>query len=632
MRNPSPRRALSRVLSVVIVVVILLAAVAGAYYFSAGGPSKSTTSQTTGSTSLTSQTTAARDTLVVEEGSQPDSADPAADFTTAGNELTFNVYQGLVAPNLESVSSFVGVLASNWTESSGGMTWTFSLRHGVTFSNGDQFNAYVMWYSLYRSLVMNQVSAFILAQNFGKTNGGGPNITDSVLNSMEYTSPSAANLTLMETPGQSFQVISQYEIALNLGYGYNGNVTYSAFLVTLTAPIAFAVDPKVVLAHGGVSANQPNAWMQTNAVGTSFYELSSWVQGQSVKLVKSPNYWGNSLSSSELNYALSPAILNTIIIYYKPTSSRIVDLKSGTAQMIGAPDITEAANLNDLKQTSGVNVTNYPIQYGSALSSYFVFMNPFTVPAFKNILVRQAVASAIDYKGIISNVFKGLAQQWVGPVPPGYPLYNETTSGITPYTFNATRAAQLLAQAGYVSKLPSGVTLNPTGTVFPTLNFVYSGESTSETQVSAIIQSELQAIGINTNLVSLPFAQYTSFLFSTSGSNSTGGFGISYWSEDYPASQDYVTGIAGSNYTGAPTTDANVSSFSAAADSATDSGTILQAFRNVTTTMYNGYTDVWLYVPVFIAVNDNSVVGMVPNLDGPCAGYFMYYNTVHFSS
>lgn len=614
MRRTRVRPGIGRITVVIVAIALIVIALLAVYYYP----------RTSAPTLPTS--------LVVEEGQQPDSVDPAVDFTTAGNEVTFNVYQGLVAPNLQSITDFVGVLAKNWTSSPDWMHWTFSLRHGVTFSNGDPFNAYVMWYSLYRSLVMNQVSSFILGQNFGKSNGATINITDSVLNSMDYTAPSSSNLTLMQTPKQSFQVMASDRIALNLGYGTSGNTTYSAFLVTLTAPIAMAVDPKVVSAHGGVVTGQANTWMQTNALGTGFYLLDSWVQGQDIKFVKNPNYWGNTYTETGLNYAVKPAILQTVAIYFKPTSSRVGDLRSGFAQIIGAPDVTEASDLNTLHGLAHVNVTIYPIQYGSALASYFLFMNPYVIPAFGNLQVRQAFSYAIDYKSIIQNVFHGLAQQWIGPVPPGYPYYNETTTGFAPYSYDPTKAAILLAQAGYTSKFPNGTTISLGGKTFPTLDFVYSSDSASETQVAPIIQSELQAIGVNTKLVPMTFAQYTSFLFSPSSASGTTGFGLSYWSEDYPASQDYVTGIAASNYTGAPTLFSNMSSAAFTADSALDSATIIQAFRNVTQTMRANYVDVWLYVPSFIAVNQDNVAGMVPNLDGPCAGYFMYYNTVHYSS
>ena len=47
--------------------------------------------------------------------------------------------------------------------------------------------------------------------------------------------------------------------------------------------------------------------------------------------------------------------------------------------------------------------------------------------------------------------------------------------------------------------------------------------------------------------------------------------------------------------------------------------------------MYYDYTDIWLYVPYFMAANRSDVVGMIPNPAGSGMGYFMFYNTVHYS-
>lgn len=656
---------ISRGVLVIVVVVILVVAGVGVYFASVAGkgttsstvttsgqstsssvtspasstsqgsatssPSSTTSAPPSSSTTSTisSSTQSGPDTLVVEEGQQPDSMDPSVEFTTPGNEITSNVYQGLVAPYLSSNSQYVGVLAQSWTSSSDQMNWNFTLRQGVTFSNGDPFNAYVMWYSLYRTLIVNQAPSFILGQNFG-VNSSGANISDTVLNSMNYSSPSAANLTLMEAPLQSFQVISQNEIALHLGYGYNGNVSYSALLATLTAPSSFAVDPKVVLANGGVTANTKNSWMQTNALGTGFYLLNSWVQGQSVKLVRNTNYWGGNVPSGQSNYAIQPAILGTIIIYYKPTSSRIADLKSGAAQILGATDVSEISGLATLQGIPNINITKLPIEFGSAVASYFVFMNPYINSQFNNTLVRAAVANAIDYKGIIHAVFSDLAQTWIGPIPPGFANYNQTVQGLTGYSYNPTIAAQDLASAGYQAKLSNGTTLNQAGAAFPTLNFIYSPDLVSESQAAPIIANELGAIGMKVNLVSMTFSQYTAYLFST-GANGTKGFGLGYYSEDYFASQDFVTALANSNYTGAPVLFSNQSTYAANAAGATDNATLLQAYSNVTTTMLNSYNDVWLYVPVQLAVNVQNLAGMVPNPTGSCAGYFMFYNTVHYT-
>ena len=287
--NRLQKLGIGKIQAVVIIAVLIVAVVGAVYFYSTvnrpgTGPSASTGQLPT--------------SMVVEEESQPDSMDPTVSYTTPGWEIIEQVYQGLLAPDGTSYTTYVGVLAQNWTISSDGMTYTFFLRPGVTFSNGDPFNAYVMWFSIYRTLLMNQAPAFILAQNLGTTNGAGFNVTDSILNSINYTNPSSKDLNYLSYANQSVQAVSPNQLVLHLGYGYNGNVPYSSFLATLITPMAIAVDPNVVEANGGVVASQPNNYMETHALGTSFYELQSWVQGQSVTLVKNQRYLGSECPSA----------------------------------------------------------------------------------------------------------------------------------------------------------------------------------------------------------------------------------------------------------------------------------------------------------------------------------------------
>ena len=616
---------IGKIQGIAIIVVLIVAVVGVVYFYSA----IKTPSITTGSSTSQLPTS-----LVVEEESQPDSMDPAVTYTTPGWEIVEQVYQGLLAPNGTSYTTYIGVLAENWTVSSDGMTYTFSLRPGVTFSNGDPFNAYVMWFSIYRTLVMNQAPAWILGQNLATTNGAGFNITDSILNSINYTSPSPKDLSYLTYANQSIQAVSPNQLIIHLGYGYNGNAPYSAFLATLITPMGMAVDPKVVEANGGVVAGQPNNYMETHALGTSFYELQSWVQGQSITLIKNQNYWGTNLPTSESNYAIQPAIVNSISFYYKATSAMIADLESNTAQMIDAP----STQYSVLKQAAGITTTILPTAFGSAASIIFVYMDPYAFPPFQDPRVREAISYAIDYKSIIHSVLDDLATQWIGPVPPGFPDYNESTTGLQPYQFDPTKAASLLAQAGYKSTLPNGTSLNPNGKSFPSVNFLYNADDSPQSQSAQIISSELQAAGITITLTPLTFKQYANVITDTKSVNSTAyPFGLSYYSEDYTASIDYVSaltttyevGFSGFSWNG---NNQTVVGWTTSAATALDQNTIIQNFQQITRAMYYNYTDIWLDVPYFMAANRSSVVGMIPNPAGSGMGYFMFYNTIHYTS
>jgi peptide/nickel transport system substrate-binding protein len=460
-----------------VIAVVVVAILAGAYFYSVRSPSSTTSSV---------QPT----TLAVEEDNQPDSMDPAVTYITPGWEVLNQVYQALVAPDGTSSTRYVGVLARSWAMSPDGLSYTFFLRKNVIFSNGDPFNAYVMWFSLYRTLVMNQAPAWILGQNLAASNGAAFNVTGNILISIDYSNPPQKDLSIMEFANQSVQVVNAYEIVLHLGYGYNGFAPYSAFLATLETPMAMAVDPKVVNANGGVVADEPNNWMETNAVGTSSYKLQSWIQGQSVTLVKNPTYWGNSVSEADLNYAIRPQVIDTVNIYYKPLDTMIADLRSGFAQIIEAP----VTQYNTVKQIPGIDASILPIVFGSALNPFFLYMDPYAFAPFQNRLVREAVSNAIDYTSIINSVYGGKAERWIGPVPPGFPFYNESTQGLQPYQYDPAKAAKLLSQAGYVSTLPDGTQLNKGGLKFPSVNFLYNLDSSTEAQVAENKSSELHAV------------------------------------------------------------------------------------------------------------------------------------------
>lgn len=631
--------------SVIVIAIVVMIVVAGIAVYAlgsngGGATTSSTTSHTSTSTgsstsstpsasTTTTTTSVAQNSLVVEEGLQPDSLDPAVTFQTPGWEVVDQVYQGLLTFNGTSSTSFLPELASNWTTSASGLNYTFSLRQGVTFSNGDPFNAYVEWYSIYRTLVMNQAPAFILSQNLAAVSVPTINVTAAVLSSINYASPSPANLTYMETPGQSVQVIDQYTIQFNLGWGYNGMAPYNAFLQTLTTPMAMAVDPAVVAANGGVSDGQPNTWMETHAVGTGFYALQSWVQGQSVKLVKSTSYWAASLPATELNNAIRPAIIGSVIIYYKTESTRIADLQGGSAQIIEAP----VTDQNSLMSISGVTVSKLPISFGSAANTYYVYMDPVAFPAFNNTLVREAVAHAIDYNALMHSVIGGQGVQWIGPVPAGFPLYNESISGLSPYAYNPIAAAQELAAAGYQATLPNGTKLNPGGQAFPSTNFLYNPDSTTQKLSAQVIQGDLAAIGMNLNLAPLATSQWFSVVDLPGNSNTTYPIGINFYTEDYTASIDYVTALTSNNLVGTSAyNNATVIGWQTNAATSSDTAVVTQAFQNITRAMYNSYTDIWLFVPYQLTVNQSNLAGMVPNPAGSGAGYFLFYNTVRYTA
>ena len=92
-------------------------------------------------------------TLVITTIGDSDTIDPAWNYETAGNEVLTNVYDTLVWYNRQNASEFTPQLASAWTISDDGLTYTFTIRQGVKFHNGDEMTPEDVAWSYQRGIL-----------------------------------------------------------------------------------------------------------------------------------------------------------------------------------------------------------------------------------------------------------------------------------------------------------------------------------------------------------------------------------------------------------------------------------------------------------------------------------------------
>jgi peptide/nickel transport system substrate-binding protein len=82
-----------------------------------------------------------------------DTLDPAWNYESAGNGVMLNIYESLVFYDRESAVDFIPALATDWTVSADGLTYTFTIREGVTFHGGETLDPGDVVYSLQRGLL-----------------------------------------------------------------------------------------------------------------------------------------------------------------------------------------------------------------------------------------------------------------------------------------------------------------------------------------------------------------------------------------------------------------------------------------------------------------------------------------------
>ncbi len=620
---------------VVVVVVVLVAAGIGLYYVR----SQHSNSGTSCGTPLQST-----NPLKIDQAETvPDNIEPAATFSTPGWALVQQVYQGLVNYNGSSYTNFSGVLAKNWSVSPDGMHYTFTLWPGVHFSNGDPYNAYVQWYSFYRSLLLEQGPQFILEQNFFSTDFNATNPLTyysnlsavqaanttlvSDLNSWDFTTPTSNELTAMEMANQSFQVINNLTIELNLGYGYL-NSSYTYLLASISAPNSYAVDPILIDQHGGVvEGDITNDYLVGNAMGTGQYTLSDYddVAGGGYLLTPDSNYWGKAAGAAEpWNSLIQPANTTIEVIFQETPDVTISDLTTGAVASASFAYLGPSS-IQALQGQPCLNVQVLPTVYGATSGSWWIYLNQSVAP-FNNLSVREAIAHAINYQQIIEDAFGGYATQWVGPVPPSYPDYNP--QNLAPYNYNLTLAKQEIADSPCAN-----------GNCTQTIKYAYI-DLGDWSDVATLLQIDLQAIGLNIEPVKIELNQlYALQALDTSGTCTTstdafGGpfyMGQEFYTSDYISPDDwtqndaYSLGSANMCMSGYSNATMDSLVYQAAADS--NSTNLTADYTTMTNLMYQNYTDIWLVVPEAVAVYSIYLHGVVQNPMASAEPFALLFNT-----
>ena len=517
------RSAISTTVVALAVVVILVVAAAG--YFLVLPALKSGTSTTPPSTS----TVQAPASITVDELPSAVSVDPSTSYDVPGGEIMQNVYQGLVFYNGESGSSFVGVLAESWTVPTNGLNYTFTLWPFEAFSDGTALNASTIWFSIYRTMILNGGISSYISQVLAVDGGAGftGNVTsttkgnirlpfgaEQALEAGGYTFSStnqnlanqqaaqdlasilshfnAANSTIqtiMSYPHQAVVVTGADTVGINLDF------SFADFLQVISGGLGDAIDPVFVDAHGGVKIDTSNSYVTDNALGSGPYTLDGPIGGSSVVLSANPHYWASQVPAAQRSVWLTLPAIRTISIDYQSNEAiRVSDIQNNVAQIsqVEIPDFSE--------------ISSYPTitihNWGPTPTIDFLAIDAYQYP-YNITGVRLALEYGINATQVQNDVYKGYATSYVGPLDPAMAYYNRTFPGYTP---NDNTAIQMLVHAGFTLTLQNGTVENSGGKVLPNRNLIFTAGSSADQEEATIIQTQLAVIGVHVTLAPTAFA------------------------------------------------------------------------------------------------------------------------------
>lgn len=334
--------------------------------------------------------------LVFASNLEPGSLDPSL-LSGQVNELEVaaQIYETLVY--LSADHDFVPGLATSWSSSPDATTWTFTIRQGVKFHNGDVLTA------------QSVADQFEFARN-------APDLIGS-------------------TWGRLTDVIQSVAV--------NGNdvvVTLNSprpdFLVELAEPGFGISDIAYVNTVGREAGYKP--------VGTGPFIFKEWVNGSHITLVRNPDWtWGSSLISDG-----GPAKLDELVFRFIPEAqTRLATLESGETQFV---DLVPFADIVRLRDSKAFAVTGFQLP-GMPQMNY---LNTSIAPT-NELAVRQAINYAVDKQAIVDTVYFGMTEPAYGPLSNVFPEYDPSLESM--YPFDPEKAEQLLTDAGWVDSNGDGV-------------------------------------------------------------------------------------------------------------------------------------------------------------------------------
>lgn len=388
---------------------------------------------------------APKDTYVKQSFGSPDTMDPAQSYDTASSEIIENVYQGLYGYDGDKADTFVPVLATGYTASSDGLTYTFTLRQGVKFHSGNTMTCKDVAYSFKRALVTNPADSgdWIIAEPLL---GTGANANDDLGDG----ATDAQYADYFKKIDNAVTCTDDSTVVIH-------TVTADpAFFAKLMFPAAYVIDSQWAIDNGEwdgteatwrdwVGVDLREHYLHNHMSGTGAYQLVEWVPGQRVVAKAFPDYWGG-----------APSIQNVLIQTVDDQNATILALKNGDADRIVLGELSALTQIDGLP---GVKIYNKDGDLGwSSVTVTAGFMNQHVQGAdnanigsgkldgkgippdfFSDEHMRKCVNYSFDRQAFIDQVLLGYGNTITMALPPSYLGYD---ASVPQYTLDLEKAEE----------------------------------------------------------------------------------------------------------------------------------------------------------------------------------------------
>lgn len=354
--------------------------------------------------------------LVIINGREPDSVDPALILGQADGRVSQTIFEGLTRYNPRDATAEPG-LAERWEISPDEKTYTFHIRANAKWSNGDPITAHDFVYSWLR--VLDPETGSDYSSNLYFIRGA------EDFNNGKTKDAATVGVRALDDRTLRVELVNPTPFFLEL--------------------CAYAVQAAV---HRGAIEKLGDRWLTSENVPCSgAYRLDYWRLNDRIRVRKNTNYWDAANTQLDVVDFLPVSLASTALNLYD----------TGEADVIWDKDLVPAEILDVLKQRS--DFRSSPL-----LASYFYRCNVTRKP-FDDVRVRKAFGMVVDRKRLVEKITRGGENPATFLVPLGLSNY-VSPEGLP---FNPEAARKLLAEAGF-----------PNGQGFPRIEYTFRGARDDE--------------------------------------------------------------------------------------------------------------------------------------------------------
>jgi len=320
--------------------------------------------------------------------------DPAVGLYISSSQALVNLYDSLVIPSANKVDSDP-LLATSWEVSEDGKEYTFNLKKGVKFHNGDELKASDVVFSAKRLLTIGEGFAYLFTE-----------IINDVV------------------------AVDDYTVKFSLRNAFGPFVsTLNRLYILNEKQVMENIDPSGVYGEYG---DYGRNWLITNDAGSGPYIAKELVQQGHLLAVKFNDWHGGEWD---------PDAPEAFMLIDNNDSATVRTMMA--SKKIEMSDMWQSSeSLTSMDQLPGVEIAMY-----SALANQNMFFNNKKAPT-DDINFRKALSCLFDYDMIINNIFPGSTRS-IGSIPKFVAGHAETKQ----YNFDLEKAKEYLSKSKYANEL-----------------------------------------------------------------------------------------------------------------------------------------------------------------------------------